>query len=81
MMSAPRAFLASSRLMKIPTRGKALANWARPSIDEMGVPTEAWSTVHAKGNMKGNIHLVLGGCMFAFTSTVFMNGTPHHLLK
>ena len=44
-MSATRAFLSTSRLVKVPTRGKALENWARPSIDEMGVPTEAWGPV------------------------------------
>ena len=45
IMSATRAFLASSRLMVVPRRGKALANWARPSIDELGVPTEPWKQV------------------------------------
>ena len=44
-MSASRAFLSTSRLMRVPTRGKALANWARPSIDEMGVPTGSWAQV------------------------------------
>ena len=31
---------------QVPTRGKALEGWSRPSIDELGVPTEAWSKVH-----------------------------------
>ena len=31
--------------MMVPRRGKALANWTRPSIDEMGVPTESWKQV------------------------------------
>ena len=44
-MSATRALLSTSRLMVVPRRGKALANWARPSIDEMGVPTESWKQV------------------------------------
>ena len=44
-MSASRAFLATRRLVRVPARGKALANWARPSIDEMGVPTEPWKQV------------------------------------
>ena len=30
---------------QVPTRGKALEGWSRPSIDELGVPTEAWSKV------------------------------------
>ena len=43
---ASRSFLAATRLIKNQTRGKALANWARPSIDEMGVPTESWKQVN-----------------------------------
>jgi len=85
-MSASRAFLASSRLLKVPTRGKALANWTRPSIDEMGVPTEAWGTVNARNNQKFLIHLIAGVgsitlAVGAFANTVFLNGTPKHLLK
>ena len=48
-MVGARSFLAASRLMKNQTRGKALANWARPSIDEMGVPTESWKQVRSEG--------------------------------
>lgn len=44
-MASSSSFLAATRLMKNQTRGKALANWARPSIDEMGVPTESWKQV------------------------------------
>lgn len=40
-----RGFLAARSLLKVPQRGKALANWARPSIDELGVPTESWKQV------------------------------------
>ena len=40
-----RTFLSASRLLRVPTRGKALDNWARPSIAEMGVPTESWAAV------------------------------------
>ena len=54
-MVGARSFLAASRLMKNQTRGKALANWARPSIDEMGVPTESWKQVRRKN--LGVIHL------------------------
>ena len=49
-MSATRALLSTSRLMVVPRRGKALANWARPSIDEMGVPTESWKQVYTYGH-------------------------------
>ena len=45
-MASSSSFLAATRLMKNQTRGKALANWARPSIDEMGVPTESWKQVY-----------------------------------
>ena len=54
---ASRSFLAATRLMKNQTRGKALANWARPSIDEMGVPTESWKQVRTKN--LGVIHLAV----------------------
>ena len=40
-----RALLSSSRLMMVPRRGKAVANWTRPSIDEMGVPSGSWKQV------------------------------------
>ena len=52
-MSATRALLSTSRLMVVPRRGKALANWARPSIDEMGVPTESWKQVIQLYSFKG----------------------------
>jgi hypothetical protein len=46
-------FLFSIRSMRIANpdnvlycRGKALENWARPSIDEIGVPTESWQQVN-----------------------------------
>jgi len=83
---ASRSFLAASRLMKNQTRGKALANWARPSIDEMGVPTESWKQVYDKNNTKYMMHLGAGliasvASVFVFTQSVFMNGTPKHLLK
>jgi len=72
--------------MKVPTRGKALANWARPSIDEMGVPTGSWAAAHAKCQSKGNLHLALGVvsisiAIFALNQNVFFNGHPAHLLK
>ena len=46
-MNAPRAYLAARSLLKVPSRGKALENWARPSIDEIGVPTESWQQVNS----------------------------------
>jgi len=78
--------LAQRCVMKIPSRGKALQNWARPSINEMGVPTEPWSRVNDKNQKKFALHLVTGIGLFCFTalvafSTVDTNSTPHHLLK
>jgi len=72
--------------MVVPRRGKALANWARPSIDELGVPTEPWKQVYDKNQSKFLIHLLVGASslgvsLFAFSQSVFMNPTPHHLLK
>ena len=40
-----RVMLAARSVMRVPSRGKALANWVRPSIDELGVPTESWAKV------------------------------------
>merc|ERR1712029_318546 len=85
-MSASRALLSSSRLMVVPRRGKALVNWARPSIDEMGVPTEPWKQVHDKNQSKFTIQLLagvglMGASLFAFSQSVFMNPPPTHLLK
>jgi len=72
--------------MVVPRRGKALANWARPSIDELGVPTEPWKQVYDKNQSKFLVHLLvgtasLGVSLFAFSQSVFMNPTPKHLLK
>jgi len=83
---ASRSFLAATRLMKNQTRGKALANWARPSIDEMGVPTEPWKQVYDKNQSKYMLQLGAGlvaitASIFAFSQQVFMNPAPKHLLK
>merc|ERR1712079_218561 len=83
---ASRSFLAATRLMKNQTRGKALANWARPSIDEMGVPTESWKQVYDKNQSRYMLQLGAGlvaitASIFAFSQQVFMNPAPKHLLK
>ena len=57
-MVGARSFLAASRLMKNQTRGKALANWARPSIDEMGVPTESWKQVRPEGRSLSELNTI-----------------------
>jgi len=81
-----RGFLAARSVLRMPTRGKALENWARPSIDEIGVPTESWAQVNAKNQTKFNMQLLVGIVAFVGTfafwkSSVNMNPTPHHLLK
>jgi len=81
-----RGFLAARSLIRVPTRGKALANWARPSIDEIGVPTESWAQVNAKNQTKFNLHLLIGLASITATltyvfNTVNFNTTPYHLLK
>ena len=47
-------FLAARSVLRMPVRGKALANWARPSIDELGVPTASWKQVKAA-------HIIING--------------------
>ena len=58
-MVGARSFLAASRLMKNQTRGKALANWARPSIDEMGVPTESWKQVRPEEDIINTLYKLI----------------------
>ena len=52
-----RAFLSARQVTRVSTRGKALQGWVRPSIDEMGVPTEPWKRVHEKNNRKYNLQV------------------------
>merc|ERR1711874_299388 len=81
-----RVLLSARSVLRVPSRGKALENWARPSIDELGVPTESWSAVHARNNKRYTAQLVAGVSFFAFTLYVLagrvnLNPTPKHLLK
>ena len=39
-------------------RLKALKNWSRPSISELGIPTQSWSVVYAKNQKRYNLHLL-----------------------
>jgi len=79
-------FLAARSVLRMPVRGKALANWARPSIDELGVPTASWKQVHDKNQSRFMIQLLVGavslGAAFSyFATSVNMNPKPKHLLK
>lgn len=81
-----RTLLAAQSVRKMPARGKALANWARPSIGELGVPTEPWLRVHEANQKKFSLQLLAGVVLFGGTvlvahNSVELNGTPHHLLK
>ena len=63
------------------SKRKALQNWKRPSIDEMGIPTESHSLVFARNNKKYNLQLLAGAGLFGFTTIVAinsieLNGTP-----
>ena len=46
MTRSASILLTAVQVLRNQTRGKALANWKRPSIDELGVPTEPWSHVN-----------------------------------
>eukprot|EP00092_Neocalanus_flemingeri_P010892 GFUD01011731.1.p1 GENE.GFUD01011731.1~~GFUD01011731.1.p1 ORF type:complete len:270 (+),score=90.62 GFUD01011731.1:63-812(+) len=67
-------------------RRKAIENWKRPSIGEIGVPTEVWQAVHSKNQKRFNIQLVAGVGLFGVTiltayKTIFTNSTPEFLHK
>jgi len=71
---------------KTSIRGKALQNWSRPSIGELGVPTESWQRVYDKNQKKFSLQLAAGVVLFSSTvlaayNIVETNSTPHHLLK
>merc|ERR1712179_664727 len=65
-------------------RQKAVKNWTRPSIAEMGVPKEPWQQVHSRNQKKYNMHLVasvgaLAVSLFAVNIQVNFNPTPKYL--
>jgi len=81
-----KTFLTAMSVVRTHVRGKALANWKRPSIDELGVPTQSWTHVHNNNQKRFNVHLVAGVSFFTATlvfisATVDFNTTPKHLLK
>lgn len=64
-------------------RGKAVQNWKRPSLDEMGVPTESWTMVNATRQVRYNAQLASGVAFFGFTlafahynDLIELRGTP-----
>lgn len=81
-----RLVLAGRKATLSQVRGKALQNWKRPSIDELGVPSEPWSRVHDRNQKKFSVQLLTGVSLFAVTAmaainTVATNSTPYNLLK
>ena len=63
------------------SRRKALENWKRPSIGEMGVPTESHTHVFTKNQKRYNMQLLAGVGFFGATllvaaNTVELNATP-----
>merc|ERR1712029_559731 len=63
-----------------------LKNWSRPSIAELGVPTESWQHVHNKNQKRFNLHLLAGAgaiavSLLSFYAMVDLNGTPQFLKK
>jgi len=81
-----RTLLTAQSVCKVAVRGKALQNWARPSIGELGVPTEPWLRVHDNNQKKFALQLLAGVGLFSGTmvvayNSIEFNSTPHHLLK
>merc|ERR1712106_464898 len=63
---------------------KALENWKRPSIDELGTPIESWKKVFDKNQRRFNTYLLvgaasLGATVLVLSNTVFMNPEPKFL--
>merc|ERR1711935_768747 len=63
---------------------KALENWKRPSIDELGTPIESWKKVFDKNQKRFNTYLLvgaasLGATVLVLSNTVFMNPEPKFL--
>ena len=52
---------------------KALKNWERPSIDELGVPQEPWRRVFDRNQKKFNAQLAAGVGLFAGTVMIAVN--------
>jgi len=65
---------------------KALENWKRPSIDELGVPSEPWRKVFDRNQKRYNLYLIagtgfLGGTVAILANTVELNSEPAFLKK
>ena len=92
-----RALLRATSALRTEVRGMrttqsrgmpAVKNYKRPSMDEYGVPTEAWATVNARTQKKYNAMLAGGAVVAALTGaycwtsdkTVF-HTVPRHLIE
>ncbi len=72
---------------RVPARGKALANWTRPKLDEYGTPRDPWAARYARNQTIYNMQLAGGIAFLIFTlscakmmDTFQLNTTPWHLL-
>lgn len=66
-----------------PVRSKALQNYKRPSMNEIGVPREPWQRVYDRNQKKFNIQLLTGiiacgGSILVFCNTINFNMTPDY---
>ena len=72
----------------IQSRGKAVQGYKRPSMDDLGVPTESWAVVNARTQKKYNAVLAVGigaisvtlAYMWQSHLTVFYT-VPRHLIE
>merc|ERR1712123_430254 len=82
LLGSVTAWRESKRLFSYSlVRRKAIENWKRPSIEEIGVPKESWQNVFAKNQKKYTVQLLAGVGLFGVTvmyayNTVFTNSTP-----
>ena len=71
------------------TRGMAaVKNYKRPSMDELGVPSESWNILHARtqkkynGALAGGLILFLATMVYCWQSDVMVFRTiPRHLIE
>ena len=83
-----RVLLRATSALRTQVRGKAVQNYKRPSMDEYGVPTEAWATVNARTQKKYNMVLAGGVVIASFTGAYCWNSdktvfhtVPRHLIE
>jgi len=72
-LASTSSFLSSTRnFSKSSFRQKALQNWKRPSIDELGVPKDAWRHVYDRNQSKFNTQLLIGTVVFGVSFSAYV---------